>query len=223
MVIHNMRQARPAYNLISNNCQTFAVAMLDAIQTGSHQDFATTFAIYQRATGHGSIKDLFTDPPEAQTDSPHPGIQHQNTVQYAQQVMEEHTTKLDDHCCWDVCSFEQGQCLNLWLFLLGQRWWVLIWDFEFNSGWCVALSCCHEYGWLSLNVFRLVYYILAYPIVIASKFMLINLKMIDVPNTLSRWMAVSLDTHRILATCTETAQLNLLDFDRTVSTCVGIS
>jgi hypothetical protein len=26
MVIHNMRTIRPAYNIISNNCQNFAVA-----------------------------------------------------------------------------------------------------------------------------------------------------------------------------------------------------
>ena len=46
MVIHNMRQKRPAYNLISNNCQTYATQLLEAIQIGAHQAFATTFAIY---------------------------------------------------------------------------------------------------------------------------------------------------------------------------------
>lgn len=98
MVIHNMRQRKPAYNLINNNCQTFAVAMLDAIQIGAHRDFATTFAIYQTATGLGSIKDLFVDPPEEQTISEQPQIQHQNTVQYAQQVMDANTTRVDHRC-----------------------------------------------------------------------------------------------------------------------------
>lgn len=98
MVIHNMRLARPAYNIISNNCQNFAVAMLDAIQIGAHREFATSFAVYQAATGAGEIKDLFVDQhPEEQTDQARPGLHRQDTVQQAQQVMEENTTKLDNH------------------------------------------------------------------------------------------------------------------------------
>ena len=90
-----MRQTRPAYNLISNNCQNFAVNMLDAIQVGAHREFATTFAVYQRATGRGAIKDLFSDPPEGQDDQEAPA--HEATMQYAHQVMDENTTKLDSH------------------------------------------------------------------------------------------------------------------------------
>ena len=98
MVIHNMREKRPAYNLISNNCQNFAVLLLDAVQTGAHREFATTFAIYQRATGAGTIKDLFVDEhPDEQQDAQMPELRHQNTVQRAEQVMEENTTKLDTH------------------------------------------------------------------------------------------------------------------------------
>jgi len=101
MVIHNMRKVRPAYNVISNNCQNFAVAMLDAIQIGAHQQFATSFAVYQAATGAGTIADLFVDkhPEEQKTDieSERPQLHRTDTVQHAQQVMEEHTTKLDDH------------------------------------------------------------------------------------------------------------------------------
>lgn len=102
MVIHNMRHARPAYNLISNNCQNYAVNLLDAIQIGAHHEFATTFAIYQRATGAGSIKDLFEDkhPEEQKTDidqGDKPGFQRTSTVQNAQIVMDQQTTKLDDH------------------------------------------------------------------------------------------------------------------------------
>lgn len=103
MVIHNMRQVRPAYNLINNNCQNYAVAMLDAIQIGAHQEFATTFAIYQRATGDGTIKDLFVDkhPEEKKTDAnpdpAQPEMHRMDTVQAAQQVMEENTTHIDSH------------------------------------------------------------------------------------------------------------------------------
>ncbi|KAF2432519.1 hypothetical protein EJ08DRAFT_677439 [Tothia fuscella] len=98
MVIHNMRQKRPAYNLISNNCQNFAVLMLDAVQTGAHHEFATTFEVYQRATGRGAIKDLWIDKhPEEQQDQSKPELHRQDTVQHAQQVMDEHTTKLDNH------------------------------------------------------------------------------------------------------------------------------
>jgi hypothetical protein len=100
MVIHNMREVRPAYNVISNNCQNFAVSMLDAIQIGAHIEFATSFAVYQRATGAGTIKDLFVDkhPEEQAVHNPErPEFYRINTVQNAQQVMEEHTTKLDDH------------------------------------------------------------------------------------------------------------------------------
>jgi hypothetical protein len=98
MVIHNMREKRPAYNIISNNCQNFAVLMLDAIQIGAHREFATSFAVYQRATGAGEIKDLFVDNhPDEQVDQSHPGLHRHDTVQSAQDVMEANTTKLDNH------------------------------------------------------------------------------------------------------------------------------
>lgn len=98
MVIHNMRSTRPAYNIISNNCQNFAVLLLDAIKIGAHKEFATTFAVYQAATGEGKIKDLFVDDhPEEQQDQKRPTLHHQDTTQNAQQVMEENTTKLDNH------------------------------------------------------------------------------------------------------------------------------
>lgn len=101
MVIFNMRQRKAAYNLISNNCQNFAVAMLDAIQIGAHKQFATSFAVYQTATGLGSIKDLFAENPHEVDEEGGPGDEpsqsHQNAVQHAQQVMDQHTTKLDTH------------------------------------------------------------------------------------------------------------------------------
>ncbi|KAL2072022.1 hypothetical protein VTL71DRAFT_11365 [Oculimacula yallundae] len=101
MTIYKMRQERAAYNIISNNCQNFAVRLLDAIQVGAHVQFATSFAVYQAATGDGTIKDLFVDahPEEQKIDPavPGTGIQRTDTVQNAQNVMEENTTKLDNH------------------------------------------------------------------------------------------------------------------------------
>lgn len=100
MVIHNMREKRPAYNVISNNCQNFALNMLDSIQIGAHTEFATSFQVYQRATGAGTIKDLFVDkhPEEQRVDDPErPAFTRHDTVQNATQVMDENTTKLDDH------------------------------------------------------------------------------------------------------------------------------
>ena len=105
MTIHNMREKRAAYNLISNNCQNFAVNMLGNIQVGAHRDFGTSFAVYQRATGEGNILDLWKDKPAE--DEPETLKQdaeqstqagRQETVDLAQKVMDENTTKLDkDH------------------------------------------------------------------------------------------------------------------------------
>ncbi|KXT16667.1 hypothetical protein AC579_8044 [Pseudocercospora musae] len=101
MTIHNMREKRPAYNLISNNCQNFATELLKAIQVGAHREFGTSFAIYQRATGKGAIMDLFADKPEQNSpelkhdEDEMPPPKQQDTVSFAQQVMDENTTKLD--------------------------------------------------------------------------------------------------------------------------------
>lgn len=96
------REKRPAYNLISNNCQNFAVELLKAVQVGSHHEFGTTFAIYQRATGKGAIMDLFADKPGAevpldvkQDEDGRPNLKRQDTASFAQQVMDQNTTKLD--------------------------------------------------------------------------------------------------------------------------------
>ena len=62
--------------------------------------FATeSFAVYQAATGNGTIKELFADkhPEEQKIEPERPGIHRTDTVQNAQQVMEEHTTKIDNH------------------------------------------------------------------------------------------------------------------------------
>lgn len=99
MVIFNMREKRPAYNLINNNCQNFAMNLLDKIRIGQHREFATSFAVYQRAIGDGTIKDLFVDkhPDEDPNEAIKPELEHHNTIQVAYQVMDENTTKLDNH------------------------------------------------------------------------------------------------------------------------------
>ena len=102
MTIAKMREKRPAYDLIDNNCQTFALALLDSVQIGKHREFGSTFAIYERATGKGKIKDLFVDEgaseqqlAEAEEGMPKP--QRHDTVATAAHVMDENTTKLDSH------------------------------------------------------------------------------------------------------------------------------
>ncbi|KAK6064268.1 hypothetical protein SCUP515_11866 [Seiridium cupressi] len=97
MTIFAMREKRPAYNLINNNCQTFALRLLDAIQVGKHREFATSFEVYQRAIGAGSIKDLFADDHPDDHPEERPSTPPQGTVPLAQQVMDEKTTQLDSH------------------------------------------------------------------------------------------------------------------------------
>ncbi|KAJ6493300.1 hypothetical protein C8R45DRAFT_989345 [Mycena sanguinolenta] len=58
MTIYNMRSKQPAYNLITNNCQLFALQMLDAVQIGKHLEFATTYSVYQAALTGTSVKHL---------------------------------------------------------------------------------------------------------------------------------------------------------------------
>ncbi|KAK7931679.1 hypothetical protein PG985_002391 [Apiospora marii] len=99
MVIHNMRERKPAYNLISNNCQNFAVNLLDVIHVGAHREFGTTFAIYQRATGKGKIMDLFApedaDDVQAGAQGQPPGEAHAQAVNNAQKVMDDNTQQLN--------------------------------------------------------------------------------------------------------------------------------
>lgn len=93
-----MRTLKPSYNLISNNCQNFATNLLDSIQIGAHREFATSFAVYQRATGEGAIMDLFSAPPEeGKEHAQDPAGMHAATMEYAGVVMDEQTTKLDEH------------------------------------------------------------------------------------------------------------------------------
>ncbi|KHN93911.1 uncharacterized protein MAM_08218 [Metarhizium album ARSEF 1941] len=94
-VIEAIREKQPGYNLITNNCQTYALQLLDAIKVGSKKEFGTTLAVYERLIGPGKVKDLFVDvqPAESQPiDGEHP---QENTVSMAQQVMHDNTAQLD--------------------------------------------------------------------------------------------------------------------------------
>lgn len=60
-VIQNIRTTRPGYNLISNNCQTYVLQLLDAIQVSQDKEFGTTLAVYERLFGSGKVADLFPE------------------------------------------------------------------------------------------------------------------------------------------------------------------
>ncbi|KAL3958280.1 hypothetical protein ACCO45_006442 [Purpureocillium lilacinum] len=90
-VIESIRDERPAYNLITNNCQTYALQLLDAIKAGGDTQFGTTLAVYERIKGPGKVMDLFNKPAEGAEALP----PSQDTVSLAQQVMDENTTQLD--------------------------------------------------------------------------------------------------------------------------------
>ncbi|KAG8406052.1 hypothetical protein J3458_021389 [Metarhizium acridum] len=89
-VIEAIRERQPGYNLITNNCQTYALQLLDAIKVGSRKEFGTTLAVYERLIGPGRVKDLFIDGQPAVGEAP-----QENTVSTAQQLMHDHTTQLD--------------------------------------------------------------------------------------------------------------------------------
>ncbi|KAL1841698.1 hypothetical protein VTJ49DRAFT_6737 [Mycothermus thermophilus] len=117
-VIEAMRAQRPGYHLISNNCQVFALRMLDAIEImgAARTEFATTLEVVQTARAPGRIKELFsppTSPPtspsprpssslslqqaQAQEEGPGKAEKENPIVALARRLMEEHTTKLDNH------------------------------------------------------------------------------------------------------------------------------
>ncbi|KAJ3531941.1 hypothetical protein NM208_g8652 [Fusarium decemcellulare] len=97
-VIQSIREKQPGYNLITNNCQTYALQLLDAIKVGIVKEFGTTLAVYERILGPGKIMDLFdhgnVQVPEGGTQEP-PVQEGPDTVSFAQQVMNENTTQLE--------------------------------------------------------------------------------------------------------------------------------
>lgn len=100
-VIAAIREKTPAYNLISNNCQTYALQLLDAIKVGGRKEFGTTLAVYDRVFGPGKVADLFVKEHQPPTDGtaaqPSQEGDDENTVGLAQQLMNDNTAQLDAH------------------------------------------------------------------------------------------------------------------------------
>ncbi|KAF4981527.1 hypothetical protein FZEAL_2676 [Fusarium zealandicum] len=95
-VIQSMREKQPTYNLITNNCQTYALQLLDAIKVGVDKEFGTTLAVYERLIGTGKVKDLFSG--DQLQDQIHEGAAAPagpGAVSFAQQVMNDNTTQLE--------------------------------------------------------------------------------------------------------------------------------
>lgn len=91
-MIQSIRDKQPAYNLITNNCQTYALQLLDAIKASGDMEFGTTLAIYDRIRGPGKVADLFAGAEGEDTEEP---AGPTNSVSVAQQVMHDNTTQLD--------------------------------------------------------------------------------------------------------------------------------
>lgn len=108
-VIAAMREKRPGYNLIDNNCQVFAVNMLKAIQSFceyhvSTEVIPTSAVVVRTVTGSGKIKDLFSaDKPTSPTtsvvsvtDETEPGAQEQQ-LQLQQQPQTVQVVEVDEN------------------------------------------------------------------------------------------------------------------------------
>lgn len=92
-MIQGIRERQPVYNLITNNCQTYALQLLDAIKAKGQTEFGTTLAVYERLVGPGKVMDLWSKP-EVQDGGEAPQAA-QTSVSLAQQVMDENTTQLN--------------------------------------------------------------------------------------------------------------------------------
>ncbi|KAH8666946.1 hypothetical protein BX600DRAFT_462930 [Xylariales sp. PMI_506] len=97
MTIFTMREKKPGYNLIDNNCQIFALKLLDSIRIGKHREFATSLEVYKKALSLGNLSELFVadhpdDNPEQRPDTPTEG-----TMPLAEQIMDVETNKMSSH------------------------------------------------------------------------------------------------------------------------------
>lgn len=101
-----MRSQKAAYNLISNNCQNFAMLLLEAIQVGKHSGIATTKTVYETAFGPGKLAELFpaADSGKLAEKPENPALaiaegeqEHQSVMAHAQQVMTDNTTSISVH------------------------------------------------------------------------------------------------------------------------------
>lgn len=87
-VIAQIREKQAAYNLITNNCQTYALRLLDAISQGASH-FPTTLNVYQTLIGPGKVVDLFKPLTE--------GEGADDVVSTANACMQQHTNQVDTH------------------------------------------------------------------------------------------------------------------------------
>jgi hypothetical protein len=106
-----MRLKKKQYNVIDNNCQGFAEALLELIQQGSHRKFATTLDVWKKTMGDmrdlddkPSLKDLI-DEHEARAP---PTNEHAQVMQTARALINDNTNKIDEHShaqrsCWRRC------------------------------------------------------------------------------------------------------------------------
>lgn len=94
MVISHVREKQAAYNLITNNCQTYALLLLDAIKADGVSKFPTTLNVYKALTGPGKVMDLFKPESEGGAE---PDPEAPEAVSVAAALMDQHTTQLDTH------------------------------------------------------------------------------------------------------------------------------
>lgn len=78
------------YNLITNNCQTYVLQLLDAIKASVYKELGTTQAVYEKLTGRGKVAELFSGEQTEEQKQEEP-----DTVSWAQQLMKSHTVQLD--------------------------------------------------------------------------------------------------------------------------------
>lgn len=101
MVIEHTREKQAAYNLISNNCQTYALRLLDAIKADGASKFPTTLDVYDRLFGAGKVMDLFNPNGIAVADTASGSApvdpNGDEAVATAESVMQQHTAQLDPH------------------------------------------------------------------------------------------------------------------------------
>ncbi|KDN65769.1 hypothetical protein CSUB01_05829 [Colletotrichum sublineola] len=70
-VIQSIRSRQPVYNLISNNCQTYVLELLDAVKVDGQKDFGTTLAVYERLFSSGKVIDLFNGEQKSEQQQQH--------------------------------------------------------------------------------------------------------------------------------------------------------
>lgn len=87
-MIQAIRDKQPVYNLITNNCQTYVLQLLDAVKASVYKELGTTQSVYDKLTGRGKVAELFAEDQAEEAERP-------NTVSAAQKLMKSHTVQLD--------------------------------------------------------------------------------------------------------------------------------